>query len=220
MGVAARLEPELDAAAWLAVHTGYCIRHRARLTPASCQKNQSVSIASSGDLRCAGCGGLDNQPEPMKPTLTLIHGGLDQNEHGARGEVELPGPVTEQLPVELWGDTDQEEDATKLDLAELVGVALESLDPLIQQLLQALHISASGAEAEDAEPEQIFVELPDLPERRIKVAVFAGRCIRCDGAMLHAAREQHDDEVYRCFNCGWHTSPGYEENRRAGVRGW
>lgn len=218
---------------WYAVHSAaWCHRMAARITAAACERNRKKSRGIWEDYRCAGCGGLDNQPEPIRdggPVLMLLPGGLDDYQgpgtrdqgpedrnqgRGDRDGAEPPEQGEERFTAEFWEDDDPEEEDAELDLAELAEIDLESLDPLTRDLLRALHIKIPGEEDPEEEPEQLFVELPDPPERRGKVAVFMGRCVRCDGAMMHAAREWRDDENYRCLNCGWYTSPKLEERRR------
>jgi predicted SprT family Zn-dependent metalloprotease len=52
--------------------------------------------------------------------------------------------------------------------------------------------------------------------------VFMGRCPRCRGFMQNDRERQfneRDEHVYRCFTCGWRTSPIYNENRALRARG-
>ncbi len=215
MGVAMRIEPEFDAAAWLAVHTGYCLRHRVSLTPAVCQSNRITSSAPKGDSRCFGCGGLDDQADPVKPApvLTLILGGAEDRE--------TPEALDFREEEELSDDSDDQGTGS----TEITASEFALLDPLSQALLKELIIYREEEDTQDTElPEMEMVNLPDYPDTPRRVAVFTGTCARCGGYMNHAAREHGrdgiDDEVYRCLGCGWRTSPVYEENRLSGARDW
>lgn len=52
----------------------WCRRMSATITHATCKKNQRRSKQLFGDLRCEGCGGLDNQDytQPERQPLTLV----------------------------------------------------------------------------------------------------------------------------------------------------
>jgi hypothetical protein len=189
-----------DYDAWFAVHsTAWCQRMAVRITAAACDKHRHQPRSDGEDFRCFGCGGLDQQPDPAKPVLTIIQGGLDPDGRGDRDDDET------WTQAEIWEEPEN------------------TVNTLASGLLAFLQEHGDDDEFEESEPDQaraVWRELLDIPELRGKVAVFTGRCIRCDGGMLHAAREGLDNAVYHCFNCGWYTSPGYEENRRAGARGW
>lgn len=65
--------------------------------------------------------------------------------------------------------------------------------------------------------EELEPERPPKQDKHRKVAVFMGRCPRCAGYMLNAPERQYsvrDEEVYRCFCCGFRTSPSYLWNRQ------
>ena len=92
----------------------------------------------------------------------------------------------------------------------------------------------SGEEANDEltsfQRQLLAIMGDDLEERIIKrkrekkgprrFAVFMGRCPRCKGFMINIPERYNDirdDDVYRCFTCGYRTSPGYQWNRQQGT---
>jgi len=179
---------------WLMLNTGYCNRLSASVTVAVCEGNQKIGREKFGDLRCAGCGGLDDQRliSPLKngrSVLELVCAERSDS-HGAITDTHQPADAHEV-----------EQPATTLD------------DNTITDLLADLF----PEDDEEAATDQKFVELIDPPEtRRRRVAVYTGRCCRCGGYMTNDL-ERHDGikdhDVYRCFMCGWRTSPEYANNR-------
>lgn len=180
-------------------------RLAATITHATCEENQRQSTHKYGDLRCQGCGGLDNQRlAPLsgreRSVLRLI----------CNAEPE-PEPEAAQ--------TDAKAEAVVNAPERTTGAVLD--DDTIDDFLADMF--PEDDEEDEASTEQRFVELADPPERRCRrVAVYVGRCRRCGGYMTNDL-ERHDgikdDDIYRCFTCGWRTSPGYENNRVLFARG-
>lgn len=167
---------------WLEQCAGYCNRYGARITETVCAANRQ----KSADSRCFGCGGLEPEARVLERHEPVVF---------FSGEEE-----SELQPAAA--DLDEVDDL--LDLPEM------DLEPEDEELSSLQHtlLGLLGGE----EPE---IELPPLPRKaaKIRVAVFTGRCLRCGGYMVNDPERQyseHDDEVYRCFCCGWRTSPGYE----------
>jgi len=181
-------------AAWLVENTALCQRMAGRITVATCLDNQRQSKA---DNRCTGCRGLFDQAEPVAASplpLTCLD------------EPEASQPDHEET--DFWVASD-DQDRPDLDDDELEELLAEYFP--------------------DEEPEQQEQEhrdtvcLDDPPDTRgRRVQVYLGRCVRCGGYMINAL-ERHDgikdDDVYRCFTCGWRTSPGYEINRAMHAKG-
>lgn len=115
---------------------------------------------------------------------------------------------------------DEEMDYPEPQCALFESAGTTEYDPFTSLLLAKLH-SYEDEEPEHPETKQVEIE---LPERKCWVRVFMGRCHRCNGYMVHGAKEHHDgatdDEVYRCFNCGWKISPQYDYNRKNPGEGW
>jgi len=191
MHVAAAVEYDV----WIASNTAKCHRLDAWISEATCISNRAVSEGKFGDGRCTGCNGLHDQPKHEVRLRAVI-------------------PSVDNATVE---NAAQKEDQRPRDEENSAPVLVEELkpdgDPLTCALLAGLRSLLS-----DEEDDQ-----PVKPPRGVRkkshkrVQVFSGRCTRCNGYMVHGAKEAHDgiidDDVYRCFNCGWRTSPGYSYNR-------
>lgn len=224
-----------DYQEWLAVHSGYCRRLSAYITYGACQDNQRLSAKDRGDLRCFGCGGLDDQPEPLpiRPVLTAIEGGLlvAANDRCAAALSPLTQLLIDALQEILDGDEVLDDDL----LSSRGDDALDDISDLYRQgpleaaenmPLSALLLAKLHEYDEDDRPETIksTAGIRKRLERKNRVSVYMGRCQRCSGFMVHGVKEYHDgvvdDEVYRCFNCGWRTSPAYDYNRKHPGAGW
>lgn len=237
---AAVLNTSIDYEAWLAVNTAFCKRHRCRLTLADCDLQRRNSQGTLSDLRCQGCAGLDNQPEAVdefrefgkaRPLLQLVRPIIGEDSRQQLAEKEAPGEETSARISE------QAERETCLDggdkklARELQRIFLEEDDPaMFDEEIDCPAVCI------DDEVLRLFPELREFIEEgaeagnegrkgRIaakskqhtnKCAVYIGRCKRCNGYMINAL-ERHggikDDDVYRCFTCGWRTSPVYQFNR-------
>ena len=202
----------IDYQEWLALHTSYCKRLAANITLATCQSNQRLSAAATGDLRCVDCGGLHDQAQPAHLRLVVTSAsdredGFD-DDGGAdpRGDDENTDEVSSAHATIIDHETENPEE----------------FDPLTRALIAELQ---GYLKEDDApEPEPARAEVKEMPERHRRVRVFTGRCYRCAGYMVHGAKECHegvvDDEVYRCFNCGERISPAYDFNRKFPGTGW
>ena len=206
---------------WYREHeTAWCHRFSSRITLTACRKNRVRSMGACGDNRCAGCGGLDSQPDPndrQKPVLTVIDGGRRDP---------LNDDLMQALHDVLDGieETDEEPAGFPVDLS-LYGAGLDEEYPLAALLLSVSELDdglEEEEELEEIEPER--PELVDPPERARRYQVYTGRCQRCEGYMMRGEREGRngvvDHDVYRCFNCGWRVSPAYADNRKHHGVGW
>lgn len=204
---------DMDIEQWLTENTTYCIRYKARLSLDACEINRKHS---GEDLRCADCGGLFNQGDYMASSLPRL----------VRPEnIDCPGQ--EASPDDGQNGEDQESELSMEagpddpgeDLSCLDDLEIELSDEQLEALYPGFHEEMNeicGSEAS----ENYVVYHGDRRSRRkgqvLKVAVFMGRCRKCGGYMMNAPEKQFeikDDSVYRCFTCGWRTSPGYEFNR-------
>lgn len=214
----------LDYDAWITKNTAICRRLSARITVIVCRHNRLISAVGHGDSHCAECGGLFNQPEPginVKPVLTAIAGGFLSSVEDPMSRA-LVEALQEILVGEPTGDLDAldlddlEPEQRELPLA-ITGTA--KLDPLTRLLMSELQ-----RQDEEDMPEPVRVEILEPREQTRRVRVYVGRCEKCAGYMIRAPKECRDgiidDEVYRCFNCGWRTSPGYDYNREHPGGGW
>lgn len=211
---------DMDIDRWLSANTAYCARYRARLSLDACERNREHT---DDDSRCEGCGGLGSQQDlgsfttvsteqRVKP-LYLVEKCEKAIQESHDGRTDSP------LDQEDDPDSiDQDDSVMDLDESPLELTDTSNVDAFTLALLATLH----GEEDEDLPLVQRKARTPN--ERRKRVQVYVGRCVRCDGYMFPAAKEYRggivDDEVYRCFNCGWHTSPAYEYNRKHPGEGW
>lgn len=191
-----------DAEQWLAANSVYCVRYQARLSMTACDRNRSLS---AGDLRCEGCGGLHDQPPPL-PALRLVSDERGDTESGAKEDRQSQAANDEPLPAE------ETEDLSFLDdlVIELSGEQLEEFCPGLPEELAGMSKGEAPLLDEAQPPARLKREAP-----RRKVAVFLGRCLRCGGYMINDQERQfdeRDEEVYRCFSCGWRISPVYVFN--------
>lgn len=175
-------------AAWLAANTAFCLRMAARITVATCLDNQQQSKL---DNRCTGCRGLFDQAEPVAVSPLPL---------ACFDEPEESQPNHEETDFRAASD---DQDRPDLD------------DDVLEELLAEYFPDEAAEQQEQERLEPICLDdVSDNKQRRVQV--YVGRCARCGGYMINAL-ERHDgikdDEVYRCFTCGWRTSPGYEINR-------
>ncbi len=229
MQVAALLDNSLDYEEWLAVNTAVCIRQSCRLTVVDCDRQQQKSGGGWGDLRCQGCGGLDNQPE--RPLLQLVRPAHVDS---------APLIFDEQEELEELDSVRIGEQAPgfefNLDCLNNVGNAgddldLDSLNALVGdngELARELQLLFMGEDEEvetRAEITALFKENKTRHEKSKLYSVYQGKCRRCGGYMDNTRenqfREKWDDDVYRCLACGWRTSPAYAWNRNnPHLSGW
>ncbi|MBK5274598.1 MAG: hypothetical protein JJE30_06060 [Desulfuromonadales bacterium] len=184
---------------WLALNTQHCNRYHARMTPAVCTENQ----LKTDNYLCSGCSGLEDvqweleRREPVViPCAPEADDPMTQALAGALQDI-LDGKEDEELPEDPEGD--------ELD------------DELVEEELNGFHyklLALMDCEPEEPEPER----RPNLEHKRPRrVAVYMGRCPRCSGYVINDPEMQfadRDNEAYRCFSCGWRTSPAYEWNRQ------
>jgi hypothetical protein len=183
------------AATWLAANGAVqCHRLNATITTDACLTNMYVSERKSTDLRCAGCGGLDNQPGPERsflPPVVVEKTAIETPEMDA-----IPMAISETEVEEELALEDFEDNESGFVLAITVqGIRSDSFDKKLLAMLEAT-----------------FEEEKPRPVRNRRFAVFMGRCPRCGGYMANSP-EPEDFNVYRCFGCGWRSSPEYQQNR-------
>jgi len=193
-------------AAWLSSNgAALCERMRATITHKQCEINKAGSSQATGDCRCNGCGGLDNQPQPAEPKprpLALIWNAEKTPSTGRPSTAIDPAQIDglsalNEIIHRLYEDPEPEDDFDDVDL---------DLDD--EELLE-LFPELAGTKAEITEQFQAFREYQTEAPR---YAVCKVRCVVCGGYMNNT-RERHDDNVFYCLACGWRTGPEYERNR-------
>lgn len=187
----------LDHQAWLKLHTSYCTRLQSWISHKSCDANRERSSSRSGDCRCFGCGGLDNQaqsPVPLNSTLSEILEEVLTEDTKTRTTAYHESALTDHDPDEIHAQ--------------------------LMQLFPDLSVLEPSETTDDAADQERQGRRTKRGYTRRKYAVYKGRCRRCGGYMTNDI-EWHDgtkdDEIYRCFTCGWRTSPEYTWNRAKGV---
>ncbi|MBJ6800211.1 hypothetical protein [Geomonas propionica] len=190
-----------NADEWIKLHTSYCHRLSSWLSPNACDANRIHSDSHSGDLRCSGCNGLhDQEPTPGLPLSCSLALVIEEVLHGddAMHQVERGEEVQPVSHMDPSGLNDDE----------------------LDEFLADVFMNEESEVREETRPP---VYLEDPPERRARRAILTGRCPRCDGYMTNDRERQfdeRDEDVYRCFNCGWRTSPRYNDNRALKARGF
>lgn len=189
----------LNAEEWIRLNTSYCNRLSAWLSPKSCEANRVRSASGEGDLRCSGCNGLNDQEQVSSTLNRSLHLAL--------------------VEVLTADDSTAEDEGKPEELAPLYERGCFDLDELeLDELLAGLFELGQEEMREECRP----VYLEDSPEKPRRVPVFTGRCSRCNGYMVNDQERQsneRDEHVYRCFTCGYRTSPIYKDNRALRARG-
>ena len=190
-------------AAWQSANdTEWCERLSATITHVTCKENQLISV---GDLRCRGCGGLDNQEQlkQNRPALALVWDAdqmLDKPPVTDAASVQDAGlAVLDSLLDDLYSNP--------LDGDDFDDVELDLDDETLLKLFPEL-----SNDEDEREIEQNYANFTAYQESVPRYPVYKGRCRQCGGYMDNT-RERHDDNVFRCLACGWRTSPEYERNR-------
>ncbi len=212
----AAVTSDMDIEHWLAENTLFCFRYQARMSPDACKANRKHS---GEDLRCENCGGLDDQGTKQVVRLhnllrsenihPLDQGGLEdpEDDEGTPDELLTVG-VPEDQAEDLSCLEELEYELSDVQLEALcLGLSLEMKEILGDETLESEEWPRSDRQASRKGTTR-------------KVAVYTGRCHRCGGYMVNSPEAQfsiRDESVYRCFTCGWRTSPGYEFNRN-GIR--
>lgn len=186
--------------AWLESNrAAWCHRLSAVITLAACETNRAVSSKKNSDCRCDGCDNLYNQPEPGGSFLPCVV-------HPETAPPEDIETIPANEETDCLGEWQAEERETQKSAEHLNGFHHELLNLLEEEL-------------EEFEPDRKPEANQPINSR---VPVFIGRCSHCKGYMV-ATREIRDgildNAVYRCFNCGWRTSPGYLQNRMLAAAG-
>ena len=182
----------LNVEEWMKLNTAYCKRLCVWLSAKACEINSQYSNSAIGDSRCYGCNGLNDQALPLEVIL-------NKSLHLALEEV---------LEADTLTENDFEDD---LDILEISAMDESELDAALAELLPEYEVALERAVATSERNTR-----PVKVRKVKKVAVYLGRCLICGGYMVFAPERQFDewdDEVYRCYSCGWRTSPQYEWNR-------
>lgn len=180
---------------WLEANTAVCLRLSARITQTGCRDNQ---LQSKFDNRCTGCRGLFDQTEPVA-VVPVSFDFLDEPEESQ----------PDQEETDFWTATDNH---NRPELDE---------DVLEELLAEYFPDDEADQKEEEHEREPVYLDDPKTDKLR-RVPVYVGRCARCSGYMVNTLERRdgiRDDAVYRCFACGWRTSPGYEINRTLSLQG-
>jgi hypothetical protein len=224
---------------WLAVHTGYCKRHRSRLTVTECEKQQQYSQTKAGDFRCAGCSGLNHQPEVIdefgeygisRPQLKLVRPleiveSTFSPDNAEDEKEELSARIAEVSESEQDTDCQNvlQDGAGIRDLTVLTGLLGE--DDELAKELKSLFEELDELDAVEIELPELLEPVHQTPVKPRRYAVYKGKCKRCGGYMdntrEYLSNESWDEDVYRCLACGWRTSPAYAWNREnTELAGW
>lgn len=186
---------------WLSQKALYCNRYHARLTPVHCEENRQ----RTADSRCSGCDGLEEQPRELEQHEPVVFYSDPESD-----ELD-PSPMIQALAGALQEVLDgYEEELPPDDQGDPEGNPRDELTGFERELLALLG---------DNLDEPIF-ERKRAKEGPRRFAVFIGRCPRCKGFMVNAPErynDNRDDDVHRCFTCGYRTSPGYQWNRQQGA---
>lgn len=238
---AAALNTHIDYDSWLSANTGYCKRHRCRLTFDDCDRQKQNSQGEFSDLRCQGCRGLDNQPEAVDhigeygeilPRLHIVRPVVDEkplpiNADKKELEEETVAGITEQATPEICLDLDCLNElsacGTSFDLDKLTALVFDNGE--LARELQILFMGEDEEVETQAEIAALFKKTSERAEKSKRYAVYQGRCTRCGGYMDNTRENQFmekwDDDVHRCLACGWRTSPAYAWNREnPALPGW
>lgn len=185
----------LNTDEWMRLNTSYCNQLAAWITAKTCDVNRLQSNSKGGDLRCSGCNGLHDQVQVRDAELSWLF-------HVAIAEV-------------LIAADSSEDDLSQADPETVTGSGVcypdeTELDDLIADLFPCDDID----EETDIRMPVYIKEPYEKPARR--VLVFMGCCPRCQGFMQNDREQdfsERDEEVYRCWACGYRTSPVYKDNR-------
>lgn len=190
---------------WIDQNTRFCERFQVYLSPDACLKKSSRTLLH-GDSGCSGCDGLTNQPIPLR----LREAVPPQDCQDKLFPISKPEEAVELAPDLSCDPAIDVLNGISVDISK---DQLEALCPGLSHELEWLFADDECAALPD-EPRPKRRKCLGAPKRN--VAVFQGRCRKCGGYVINAL-ERHDgikdDEVYRCFNCGWRTSPSYAFNR-------
>jgi hypothetical protein len=194
---------------WIKLNTSYCHRLCAWISSRTCDVNRERSVAVAGDLRCVGCNGLHDQTPELDPLGCSLKSALEAVLHSEVDTEEQGLPKGDQ-DVDEQGLFRARSDEDEVD-AELL-----AMFPELQELFDIT--DPEPPSPEDREHESLAGNRFQMARKRC--AVFSGRCKKCNGYMINDI-ERHDgikdDDVYRCFTCGWRISPVYAWNRHMGV---
>lgn len=196
LAATSRTDNDLIAAWQTANSAAWCRRLAATITHAACEENQRRSTHKYGDMRCQGCGGLDNQvaPQPEHPALAVV---WDADKGASEQSM-----------------ADDDGDLAEIGATDQCGCLLD--DEELEDFLAEMFPIDDLDDEDESERERTFLDDPQEPKGR-PVPVYVGRCARCGtGYMSNDLETQfdvRDEDVYRCHSCGWRTSPRYENNR-------
>lgn len=210
------LDPYL---AWQALNgAAHCHRLSAKITKNQCEIN-SQSARSFGDwggCECSSaCHGLQDQnlsvkPAKAPPVLLWDNGSNEMPPETEDCTIVAPAiacppddeidglAALDEIIDRLYDDPAPNDDFTDIEL---------DLDD--EQLLALFPELAKDKDDDNLQDFQRFTEYQEAAPR---YAIYRGRCKRCGGYVANT-RERHDDNVFRCLECGWRTGIEYERNR-------
>jgi hypothetical protein len=195
--------------AWLETNGAvWCHRLNATITADACLSNMYMSERKSSDLRCAGCGGLDNQPGPGRSFLPPVMIEEPESE-------ESPAGILEEIHHGSAAINNLNDGFAALD--EIIARHFENPAPAddfddVEFDLDDETLLALFPELYEGDDDAYYPSFTAYQTPMPRYAVYKGRCKRCGGYMNNF-RERHDDNAFRCLACGWRTSPEYEQNR-------
>ena len=189
---------------WLEQNALFCNRFHARLAPGACVCNREGKAAQ----HCAGCNGLEDHQRELPRSEPVIF--------FSEPDPEELDPLSRAFVAALQGILDCDEWEVLIEEPEYypdANLAKVELNGFYHNLLSLLEDDQE--ESEEPRP---------VPEKKgpRRFAVFMGRCTRCSGWMVNAPEFYdaiRDEAVYRCYSCGYRSSPSYKWNRSQSVEG-
>ncbi|EKD36403.1 MAG: hypothetical protein ACD_75C01523G0005 [uncultured bacterium] len=203
----------LSADDWLQLNTSYCKRLAAWITARSCDSNRVLSSSKVGDLRCNGCNGLHDQVLTATPILT------DSLHHALAELLEEDTQQEEQSELQNLGDDSGAMDNLSMDEDDLDDEVL-ALFPELREFFEVREPEQDVPLTKHLAEQEVPITRHKVKASNKKYAVLIGRCKRCHGYMqndIEWHHGEHDDDIHRCFTCGWRTSPVYAWNRDMAV---
>jgi ribosomal protein L44E len=220
---------------WLSSNTKFCHLLNARIGHATCLNNKAKAQGEHwGYRKCKDCPGLDNQPKPSMQQVDKINN-RKQLLASDVAEPEISAltlAYIEVLREILYGNEDLsikvDEDFREISITDTA--TFEEQDGLEDELLKLFPEFSDISGVQNLRKNQVYQiagtvsnSQNGLYKSPIRIAVYIGRCKRCGGYMVNALEGRQFgrriDDVYRCFSCGWRTSPQYAWNRQELVRG-
>lgn len=179
-------------AIWQATHgVAWCQRMSATISHATCEENKRRSVNKYGDLRCQGCGGLDNQNESQELKTVCT---WNTEELSATRPDAAPGSASATAENDPFAALDNIIDQLYEDPMPGDDFDDVELDLTDDELLQLFPEFAEDTPSDFPR----FKEYQTAAPRR---AVYRGRCTKCGGYM-EDTRERHDNNVFAVSHAG------------------